>query len=72
MSMGLANISATQVVNNLSEKNLNSIIKILGEEKESSRIARNIVKFRDVQKITKVNQLVEIIEKSKKKIIIKK
>ena len=67
MSMGLSNISATQVVNNLSEKNLNSIIKILGEEKESSRIARNIVKFRDVQKITKVNQLVEIIEKSKKK-----
>ena len=66
MSMGLSNISATQVVNNLSEKNLNSIIKILGEEKDASRIARNIVKFRDVQKITKVNQLVEIIKKSKK------
>jgi 16S rRNA (cytosine1402-N4)-methyltransferase len=67
MSMGLNKISAQEVVNNLSELDLKLIIKILGEEKEASRIAKNIVKFRSEKKITKVNELVEIIEKSKKK-----
>ena len=67
MSMGLNKISAKEVVNNLSELDLKLIIKILGEEKEASRIAKNIVKFRSEKKITKVNELVEIIEKSKKK-----
>ena len=43
MSMGLANISAKEVVNNLSEKKLKLIIKILGEEKEAAKIAKNIV-----------------------------
>mgnify|MGYP001219043451 CR=1 FL=1 len=67
MSMGLSKISAEDVINNLSELDLKSIIRILGEEKEAARIARNIVKFRQQRKITKVNDLVEIIEKSKKK-----
>ena len=67
MSMGLSNTSAEEVVNNFSEKKLKSIIKILGEEKDASRIARNIIKTRLVKKITKVDQLVAIIEKSKKK-----
>ena len=39
----------------------------MGEEKEASRIAKNIIKARSEKKITKVDQLVEIIEKSKKK-----
>ena len=47
---------------------LKSIIKILGEEKEASTIAKNIVKARTEKKITRVDQLVKIIEKSKKKI----
>ena len=67
MSMGLSQISAQDAVNNLSEINLKLILKILGEEKEASRIAKNIIKFRSEKKITKVNELVEIIKKSKKK-----
>ena len=67
MSMGLSNISAEEVVNNFSEQSLKSIIKILGEERDASRIVKNIIKTRLSKKITKVYQLVEIIEKSKKK-----
>ena len=67
MSMGLAATSAEEVVNNFSEQTLKSIIKILGEEKEASRIARNIIKTRLIKKITRVDELVSIIEKSKKK-----
>ncbi len=67
MSMGLSTTSAEEVVNNFSEQELRSIIKILGEEKEASRIAKNIIKTRSIKKITKVDQLVEIIKKSKKK-----
>ena len=67
MSMGLSTTSAEEVINNFSEEKLKSIIKILGEEKEASRIAKNIIKTRQIKKITKVDQLVEIIKKSKKK-----
>ncbi len=67
MSMGLSTISAEEVINNFSEKSLKSIIKILGEEKEASKIVKNIIKTRLVKKITKVDQLVAIIKKSKKK-----
>ena len=67
MSMGLNEISAQEVINNLSELELKLIIKILGEEKEASRIAKNIVKARNEKKIIKVKHLVDIIEKSKKK-----
>jgi 16S rRNA (cytosine1402-N4)-methyltransferase len=65
--MGLTTISAEQVINNFSEQKLKSIIKILGEEKDAARIAKNIVKTRLIRKITKVDQLVEVILKSKKK-----
>ena len=67
MSMGLTLTSAEKVVNNFSEQKLKSIIKILGEEKDAARIAKNIVKTRVFKRITKVDQLVQIIEKSKKK-----
>ena len=67
MSMGLNEISAQDAINNLSEKNLKLIIKTFGEEKEAYKIAKNIVKFRNEKKITKVKELVKIIEKSKKK-----
>ena len=70
MTMGLNEISALEAINNLSEKDLKLVIKILGDEKEASKIARNIVKFRNTQKITNTADLVKIIEKSKKKIII--
>ena len=67
MSMGLNKISAQDVINNLSELELKLVIKIFGEEKEAGKIAKNIVKFRNKKKITKVKELVYIIEKSKKK-----
>ena len=44
MSMGLNEISAQDVINNLSELELKLIIKIFGEEKEAAKIAKNIVK----------------------------
>ena len=65
MSMGLNDISALDAVNNLSEIQLKLIIKILGEEKEASIIAKNIVKSRLEKKITRVDELVRIIEKKK-------
>ena len=65
MSMGLSNISAQDVVNNLCESQLKLIIKTLGEEKEASKIAKNIALARSKKKITRVDELVKIIEKSK-------
>ena len=72
MAMGLNDINALDVVNYLSESDLKSIIKFLGDEKDATRIARNIVKSRSKKKIIKTNQLVKIIEESKKNIFIKK
>ena len=67
MTMGINEISALEAINNLSEINLKLVIKILGDEKEASKIAKNIVKHRNTKKIKNTNELVEIIEKSKKK-----
>jgi 16S rRNA (cytosine1402-N4)-methyltransferase len=67
MQMGLSEISAGDVINTLDEKSLKLIIKILGEEQEASKIAKNIVKARTVKKINTVKELVQIIEASKKK-----
>ncbi len=67
MNMGLASISAEEILNNFDENSLKLIIKILGEEKESARIVKNILKARKIKKISKVSELVEIIENSKKK-----
>ena len=68
MCMGINEISALDVINKLSEKNLKSVIKILGEEKDAFKIAKNIVKYRSIKKIIYTSDLVKIIEKSKKKI----
>ena len=67
MMMGLNEISALDAINNLSEVDLRLIIKILGDEKEASKIAKNIVKYRNNKKITNTSDLVKIIETSKKK-----
>ena len=67
MSMGLNKITAFEVINNLSEKNLKKVIKFLGDEKEASQISKNIVKQRNIKKITNTDELVKIIEKSKRK-----
>ena len=39
----------------------------MGDEKEASKIAKNIVNYRNIKKITNTADLVKIIEKSKKK-----
>ena len=67
MMMGLNKISAFEAINNLSEADLKLIIKILGDEKEASKIAKNIVIFRKQKKITSTADLVKIIEKSKQR-----
>ena len=67
MTMGLNEISALDAINNLSELDLKLVIKILGDEKEASKIAKNIVRYRNIKKITNTADLVKIIEKSKKK-----
>lgn len=67
MTMGLNEISALDAINKLSEIDLKLVIKILGEEKEASKIAKNIIKYRNVKKITNTSDLVKIIEESKKK-----
>ncbi len=67
MTMGLNEISALEAINNLSESDLKRVIKILGDEKEASKIAKNIVNHRNKKKINNTNELVKIIEKSKKK-----
>jgi 16S rRNA (cytosine1402-N4)-methyltransferase len=72
MTMGLNKVSALEAINNLSETNLKLVIKFLGDEKEASKIARNIVKYRRVKKISNTADLVKIIEKSKKKNFSKK
>ena len=46
MTMGLSDISAQEVLNKSSEKQLKLIIKILGEERDASKIAKNIVQAR--------------------------
>ena len=67
MNMGLASISAEEILNTYEEHSLKLILKIFGEEKEASKIVKNIVKARKIKKISTVSELVEIIEKSKKK-----
>ena len=51
MTMGLNEISALEAVNNLSEVELKLVIKILGDEKEGSIIARNIVSPEKLKKL---------------------
>ena len=67
MRMGLNSISAQDVLNKCDLKTLKNILRYFGDEKDSSRIANNIVKERKKSPILSVPKLVEIIEKSKKK-----
>ena len=66
MAMGLNEITALDAINNLSELDLKLVIKILGDEKEASKIAKNIVRHRSTKKISSTLDLVKIIQKSKK------
>jgi 16S rRNA (cytosine1402-N4)-methyltransferase len=66
MKMGINDFSAKEAVNNLEENELEKIFKYFGEEKESKRIAHNIVEDRKKGEID-TEELVRIIKSSKRK-----
>ena len=66
MRMGINNFSAKEVINILDEKELAQIFKYFGDERDSKRIAHNIVEDRETRAIT-TEELVRIIESSKRK-----
>ena len=66
MRMGINDFSAKEAINSLDEKELEKIFKYFGEEKESKRIAHNIIEDRKSREIT-TEELVRIIESSKRK-----
>jgi 16S rRNA (cytosine1402-N4)-methyltransferase len=66
MKMGINSFSAKETINNLDEKELAQIFKYFGDEKDSNRIAHNIVEDRATREIT-TKELVRIIESSKRK-----
>ena len=66
MKMGINDFSAKEVINNLDKKELAQIFKYFGDEKDSNRIAHNIVEDRKTREIT-TEELVRIIDSSKRK-----
>ena len=67
MSMGQTERTAKKVLNTYSSQDLKNIIKTFGEEEEANKIAKNIEKKRIFKKLKNTDELVEIINKSKKK-----
>lgn len=61
MCMGLSDISAFDVVNNMSESEIEGIIRIYGEERYSKKIAAAIVKSRKSAKIETTFQLRDVM-----------
>ena len=66
MQMGLNNVSAHDLINKLTEKELAKIFKVFGEENRSKIISKRIIKFRKNKNI-KTEDLVNIINIVKKK-----
>ena len=66
MRLGLNSFSAKEVINKLEQKDLEKIFKYFGDEKSSKQIAYKIIKNREI-KIIDTQQLVKIIQSSKKK-----
>ena len=66
MKMGINNFSAKDAINRLDQIELEKIFKFFGDEKESKKIAYNIIKERKIKKID-TKSLVELIEKTKRK-----
>lgn len=59
-----SDLTAKDVVNTYSEEELNKIIKLYGEEKWASRIAKFIIQARENKEIETTGELVEIIKKA--------
>ena len=66
MMMGHNDFSANEVINHLDGDEIEKILKYFGDEKDAKLISKNIVKERQ-SKIIDTEQLVKIVEKSKKK-----
>lgn len=60
-----SNLSAKEIVNTYSLKELVRVFKEYGEEKYSYEIAKNILKAREISSIDTTYELVDIIKKSK-------
>ena len=67
MRLGLNNFSADDVVNKLSQKDLELIFKYFGEEKDSKIISKRIVDQR-IKSNLNTQKLVNIINSVKKKV----
>jgi len=65
MRMGLADITAADLVNQSSEEELERIFRDYGEELQARRIARTIVRMRAVSPLTTTGQLRELISRAK-------
>ena len=63
MRMEKAGTSAADVINDFGEKELADIIYKYGEERASRRIARAIVKARDIAPITTTGQLADVVRR---------
>ena len=66
MKMGQNEFSAEDVIHKLEKDDLEKIFKFFGDEKDSKKIASNIIKNREINKID-TQTLVKIIESSKKR-----
>ncbi|MDC0985580.1 16S rRNA (cytosine(1402)-N(4))-methyltransferase RsmH [Gammaproteobacteria bacterium] len=56
--------TVSDYLNKLPEKGIERILRVYGQEKFAKRIARNIIKYREKNKITNTLELVDIINKS--------
>jgi|TARA_X000001036_G_scaffold243969_1_gene227642 16S rRNA (cytosine1402-N4)-methyltransferase len=65
MKLGINEFSAKEAINILEKKELAQIFKFFGDEKDSNRIAHNIVEDRAKREIT-TQELVRIVESSKR------
>ncbi len=66
MRMGINEFSADEVINKLDQKDLELIFKYFGEDSDSKKISKNIIRERKKNRIN-TPKLVEIINYSKKK-----
>jgi len=66
MEMGINEYSAYDVINSLDKRDLATIIKVLGEEKDGKIIANKIDKYRSKKPIKNSKELASIIENAKK------
>jgi len=64
MNMGYSEVTAFDVVNNKSAKELSEIFKEYGEERHARKIADSIVKIRSLHPVETTKELADIIEKS--------